>query len=174
MNSHDDLTNNTNDLLSLRLPKLRVERRAMLWWAMRSAIIGGLILGAVVTGYVLYEPAQVWLVVPLIVIGLTLIVKVLVEPVWRYSVHRWEIGQFASYATSGWLVREWRVSPMSRIQTVDAVRGPLEQLLGLATLRITTASSYGAVKIVGLDYTVAQEAASRLAVVAEVAEGDAT
>lgn len=71
-------------------------------------------------------------------------------------------------------MREWRVAPTSRIQTVDAVRGPIEQLLGLSTLRVTTASSSGAISIVGLDRAVAQDAAARLAVIAEISEGDAT
>lgn len=46
--------------------------------------------------------------------------------------------------------------------------------MGLSTLRVTTASSYGAVRIVGLDRAVAQEVATRLARIADVAEGDAT
>ncbi|MGO2847203.1 MAG: PH domain-containing protein, partial [Microbacterium gubbeenense] len=77
-------------------------------------------------------------------------------------------------ARHGWLVVEQRVAPTTRIQTVDAVRGPLEQIFGLSTLRVTTASSYGAIAIRGLDRHTAEEAAARLAAVAELAEGDAT
>jgi membrane protein YdbS with pleckstrin-like domain len=71
-------------------------------------------------------------------------------------------------------VREWRVAPLSRVQTVDAVRGPIEQALGLATLRVTTASSSGAISIVGLDKDVAAELAERLTLVVERVPGDAT
>jgi membrane protein YdbS with pleckstrin-like domain len=89
-------------------------------------------------------------------------------------VHRWETTDLAVYGLSGWLVREWRVAPLSRVQTVDAVRGPLEQALGLATLRVTTASSSGAVQIRGLDHRLAAEIAERLTVVTERTPGDAT
>lgn len=141
---------------------------------LRGAIAAGAPLAALVVAASLWEPARAWLVAPIVLAAALLIAKVVVEPWWRYRVHRWEITDRATYASSGWLVVEWRVAPTSRIQTVDAVRGPLEQLLGLATLRVTTASSYGAINIRGLDRRTAEEAAERLAIVAELTEGDGT
>lgn len=158
----------------IRVPRLRIDRRAILWWILRALIAWGMLLTALIVAAVLWEPARVWLAAPIVAVGVILLAKFLVEPWWRYAVHRWEITEHATYASNGWLVREWRVAPSSRIQTVDAVRGPLEQLLGLSTLRVTTASSYGAIKINGLDRETAAEAASRLAVVAELSDGDAT
>lgn len=160
--------------LSVRLPRLRIERRAVVWWMLRALLLWGAMLTALVVAAALWEPARVWLVAPMVVVGAILVIRLGVEPWWRHHVHRWEITERATYAATGWLVREWRIAPTSRIQTVDAVRGPLEQLLGLSTLRVTTASSYGAVNISGLDRQVAQEAATRLAMVAELTEGDAT
>lgn len=175
MHDHvQELTSEPGPEAQIRLPKLRVERRAIAWWMLRALIAWGILLAALIVAAAIWEPARVWLVAPIAAVGLILLAKLLVEPWWRYAVHRWEITEHASYAVTGWLVREWRVAPSSRIQTVDAVRGPLEQLLGLSTLRVTTASSYGAIKIGGLDHTAAAEAATRLAVVAELSEGDAT
>ncbi|RFU84586.1 hypothetical protein DY218_21845 [Streptomyces triticagri] len=162
------------DGVRVRLPRLRVERRAMLWWVLRALLQWGLLLAALVVARSLWEPARVWLLAPAIAVAAIVAVKLAVEPWWRYHVHRWEITEQATYAASGWLVREWRVAPTSRIQTVDAVRGPLEQLLGLSTLRVTTASSSGAITVQGLDRRIAEEAATRLAAVAELVEGDAT
>lgn len=158
----------------VRLPRLRVERRAVLWWMLRALLQWGLLLAALVVAWALWEPARVWILVPAIGVAAILAVKLAVEPWWRYRVHRWEFTEQATYAASGWLVREWRVAPTSRIQTVDAVRGPLEQFLGLSTLRVTTASSSGAIAVQGLDRRTAEEAATRLAAVAELVEGDAT
>lgn len=160
--------------VDIRVPKLRVERRAIAWWMLRALVLWGLLLGALITAAVLWEPVRVWLIAPIVLVAAVFLAKIVVEPWWRYAVHRWEIGELATYASNGWLVREWRVAPTSRIQTVDAVRGPIEQLLGLSTLRVTTASSSGAISIVGLDRAVAQDAAARLAVIAEISEGDAT
>ncbi len=78
-------------------------------------------------------------------------VFVVVVPLWRYRVHRWEIGPQAVYTRSGWLVQERRIAPISRVQTVDTYRGPLDRLFGLANVTVTTASSAGAVRIVALD-----------------------
>lgn len=158
----------------VRLPRLRIERRAIAWWMLRALTRWGVLLAILGVAAAIWEPARVWLIAPIIAAGVILLAKLLVEPWWRYAVHRWEITEHATYASRGWLVREWRVAPSSRIQTVDAVRGPLEQMLGLSTLRVTTASSYGAINITGLDRETAQEAATRLAVVAELSEGDAT
>lgn len=160
--------------ISLRNPHHRIEKRAVAWWMMRSALLWGVMVAALLFAFVTWEPARAWLVAPLAVVSVILVAKVAIEPLWRYRVHRWEVTEHATYAVTGWLVREWRVAPTSRIQTVDAVRGPIEQLLGLSTLRVTTASANGAVKVSGLDRKIAEETVTRLAMVAEVTEGDAT
>ncbi|EUA22778.1 bacterial PH domain protein [Mycobacterium xenopi 3993] len=72
-----------------------------------------------------------------------LVVSAVVVPWWRYRVHRWEISPQAVYTRSGWLVQERRIAPISRVQTVDTYRGPLERLFGLANVTVTTASSAG-------------------------------
>lgn len=160
--------------MRMRPPALRVERRAIAWWMLRNIIATGIPLAALTISSIIWEPARVWLIAPMIAFAVILVAKVALEPWWRYRVHRWEITERATYASMGWIVVEWRVAPTTRIQTVDAVRGPLEQLFGLSTLRVTTASSYGAISIRGLDRRTAEEAATRLAVVAELSEGDAT
>lgn len=164
----------TGTPVTVRQPCHRVERRAVWWWTLRAVTRWGTLLVALVVAAALWEAARVWLLTPIVVVGLLLLAKVCVEPWWRYAVHRWEVGQHATYAVQGWVVREWRVAPTSRIQTVDAVRGPLEQLMGLSTLRVTTASSSGAINIRGLDQHTAAETATRLAAAAELTDGDAT
>lgn len=160
--------------LRVRPPSDRIHRRAIAWWLLSAALLWLPIVAALITAAVLWPTALPWLIGPIVAASAFLLAKLAVEPWARYRVHRWEITEHATYAASGWLVREWRVAPSSRIQTVDAVRGPLEQLLGLATLRVTTASSLGAVTIPGLDRATAELAAARLARVAELTQGDAT
>ncbi|NED96343.1 PH domain-containing protein [Phytoactinopolyspora alkaliphila] len=160
--------------IDLRPPHHRIERRAILWWTLQSLALWVPVLAVMTAGYVLWEAARPWLAVALIVAGVLAVISTVVEPWWRYAVHRWEATDEAVYGSSGWLVREWRVAPISRVQTVDAVRGPIEQMLGLSTLRVTTASSKGAIDIVGLDRDVAAEAAERLTTIAQMTPGDAT
>jgi uncharacterized protein len=93
---------------------------------------------------------------------------------WRYRVHRWETTDDAVYTRTGWLWQEWRVAPMSRIQTVDTERGPLEQLFGLSSITVTTASAAGPLKIVGLDHELAAELVRRLTAATQANPGDAT
>lgn len=99
---------------------------------------------------------------------------VLVMPRWRYRVHRWESTPEAVYTLSGWLTQEWRVAPVSRIQTIDTQRGPLQQLLRLATVTITTASAAGPLRIEGLDAHDAAELARTLTETTHSSPGDAT
>ncbi len=101
-------------------------------------------------------------------------VSIAVVPWWRYRVHRWEVTDQAVYTRVGWLTQESRVAPISRIQTVDTERGPLERLLGLATVTVTTASSAGAVEISGLEQPVAEQTVTRLTEIAALHRGDAT
>lgn len=101
-------------------------------------------------------------------------VAVGVVPWWRYRVHRWEISPQAVYARTGWLVQERRIAPISRVQTVDTHRGPLDRLFGLANVTVTTASSAGAVRIVALDSAVADQVVARLTDIAAIGAEDAT
>jgi membrane protein YdbS with pleckstrin-like domain len=73
-----------------------------------------------------------------------------VMPQWRYRVHRWEATGTAVYTQAGWLRQERRIAPISRVQTVDSERGPIEQLFKLANVTVTTASAAGPIKIEGL------------------------
>ncbi len=68
---------------------------------------------------------------------------ILMVPAWRYRVHRWEISDTAVYTRTGWFTQERRIAPISRVQTVDTERGPIDRMLGLATVTVTTASSAG-------------------------------
>jgi len=102
------------------------------------------------------------------------VVFVAVVPVWRYRVHRWDIGPTAVYTRTGWLVQERRIAPISRVQTVDTYRGPLDRMFGLANVTVTTASSAGAVRIVALDSDVADRVVARLTDIAAIGGEDAT
>ncbi len=102
------------------------------------------------------------------------VVFVAVVPLWRYRVHRWDIGPKAVYTRTGWLVQERRIAPISRVQTVDTYRGPLDRLFGLANVTVTTASSAGAVRIVALDADVADRVVAQLTDIAAIGAEDAT
>ncbi|MGO1591931.1 MAG: PH domain-containing protein [Ancrocorticia sp.] len=160
--------------LSLRPPAHPVERRAIAWWMLQSLVVSVPLLVAAIVAYVLWEAARPWLIVAIAVAAVFAAIGLVVEPLWRYRVHRWETTPEAVYARSGWLVREWRAAPLARIQTVDALRGPIEQVLGLSTLRVTTASSYGSIDIGGLDWRTAARVAEELTEATQQTSGDAT
>ena len=149
-------------------------RKAPLVWALGAAIpwlalaVGQAVWFAVDGG----KPWVHGLVAALTVVGI--VVFVLVVPVWRYRVHRWDIDPQAVYTRTGWLVQERRIAPISRVQTVDTHRGPLDRIFGLANVTVTTASSAGAVRIVALDSDVADGVVARLTDIAAIGAEDAT
>ena len=121
------------------------------------------------------DPRMPWLhVLAAAITVLGVVVFVIVVPLWRYRVHRWDIGPQAVYTRSGWLVQERRIAPISRVQTVDTYRGPLDRLFGLANVTVTTASSAGAVRIVALDSEVADRIVAQLTDIAAIGDQDAT
>ncbi|HIY86945.1 MAG TPA: PH domain-containing protein [Candidatus Yaniella excrementavium] len=160
--------------IRLQPPEHRIERRAIGWWALQAALCSVPLLAATIIAHVLWGGQHGWFIVAIVAAVVLLVATVFVEPLWRYRVHRWQTTNTAVYARSGWLVKEWRASPLSRVQTVDALQGPLEQLLGLSTLRVTTASSYGAIDIGGLDKHTAARVADELTALTESTPGDAT
>ena len=162
------------DQVRLRPPTNRVDPRAVRYWMTGEAITNGVI--ALVLGILawLIPPARPWL---LLALGIALAIGIpymIIMPIWRYRVHRWEVTEDAVYTLSGWLWQEWRIAPMSRIQTVDTQRGPLEQAFRLSSVTVTTASAAGPLKIRGLDHQVAADLADKLTEVTQAHPGDAT
>jgi membrane protein YdbS with pleckstrin-like domain len=97
-----------------------------------------------------------------------------VRPWFRFRVHRWEVTSDAVYTLTGWLTRTWTLVPISRIQTVDVSRNLLQQLFGLSTVAVLTASSQGTVRVWHLEADVAQRVADDLAHRAEQVRDIAT
>ncbi|GAB3482892.1 hypothetical protein GCM10027440_23910 [Nocardiopsis coralliicola] len=168
------------DDVRLRPPRHRVERRAMAHWAAVSAAIAvpaaalpaG--LAAAAEGFGILPAAAPWLWLAAAAIGAAGLLTTAVMPLWRFRVHRWEATGGAVYTATGWLWQEWRIAPLSRIQTVDTDRGPLQRLFGLATLTVTTASAAGPLRVSGLDARHAADLAHRLSDSAGAVPGDAT
>jgi membrane protein YdbS with pleckstrin-like domain len=163
----------------LRVPRHRVDPHAVWLWVGEGALSTAFLVAATVAARVLTPddlPGWLrtlldlapWLVIPL---GVVLVV---VEPLWRYRVHRWEVTGNAVYTLEGWLTRTWRIVPIARIQTVDTTRGPVQQLLGLATVTVRTASHAGSTDVQHLDATTADAVAHDLALRANVVRDEVT
>jgi uncharacterized protein len=158
----------------LRPPRNQVERRAVGYWLTNELLSVFVPAVVLVVLAVLIQPARPWLLAAMGVVLLIGLPYGLISPFYRYRVHRWEVTEEAVYTRTGWLWQEWRIAPMSRIQTVDTERGPLEQLYRLASVTVTTASAAGAVKIRGLDHELAADLVARLTETAQANRGDAT
>jgi membrane protein YdbS with pleckstrin-like domain len=157
----------------LREPRERVSPRARLMWGLAAAIEGLVLLAALVV----VGPMTGWIGIPWwgVVLGAVAVAGyVVVVPLWRYSVHRWEVTDSAVYTQTGWWARERRIAPMSRIQTVDHAEGAISRLFGLATVTVTTASAAGALEIAGLERDRALALVDELTLKADTIPGDAT
>jgi membrane protein YdbS with pleckstrin-like domain len=166
-----------NQVSGLAEPANRPSRKAPLVWAIGAAIpwlalaIGQAVWFSFDTG----DSRLMWLhaaAAAVTVVGA--VVFVVVVPLWRYRVHRWDVDARAVYTRTGWLVQERRIAPISRVQTVDTQQGPLDRIFGLANVTVTTASSAGAVRIVALDSDVADGVVARLTDIAAIGAEDAT
>lgn len=159
--------------LRLRPPRHFVDPRAITWWRLQSLIFWGVVVIVGAAALLLFfQP--LWLILleaAAVVAGL---VDVLVVPRLRYDRHRFETTDQAVYVRNGVFVQDWRVAPLSRVQTVDTKRGPLQQWLGLSTVTVTTASTAGALQIHGLDKEVAAQLVEQLSAATESTPGDAT
>ena len=159
--------------LRLRPPENQVDPRAVLWWALQAAVFWlALLVGGGVA--LALTGAPLWLVLVEIGVAVVAVVDLVVEPRLQYRAHRWEVTDQAVYVQSGVLTRQWRIAPLSRVQTVDSERGPLQQWLKLATVIVTTASASGALKIRGLGQEEAASLVDRLTAITEATPGDAT
>lgn len=160
--------------MQLRDPAHLVSPRAVAYWTVRVVPIWVVVLAG--------ELFWLWSTryqfgLRLAALALTVLLAaahLIVMPRWRYRVHRWEVTATAVYTQSGWLSQERRIAPLSRVQTVDTQRGPLEQLFRLANVTVTTASAAGPLSINGLDLATAESLVAELTEVTSHSEGDAT
>jgi membrane protein YdbS with pleckstrin-like domain len=158
----------------LRPPRHRVSRRAIWFWATRAAF-GWLVIAAIQVSWLLLAGDRAgWRTVALLATAVLAVAHLLVMPQWRYRVHRWEATPEAMYTQSGWFNQERRIAPISRIQTVDSERGPLEQVFGLANVTVTTASAAGPLRVHGLDRDTAERLVEDLTSRTQASPGDAT
>ena len=141
-------------------------------------------IGAAIPWLILAVGQVVWFAIdrrPLWLHGLAaaatvlgIVVFVVIVPLWRYRVHRWDIEPEGGVHPNGLACAGAPDRADLRVQTVDTERGPLDQLFGLANVTVTTASSAGAVRIVALDSDVADRVVARLTDIASLGAEDAT
>jgi membrane protein YdbS with pleckstrin-like domain len=163
----------------VREPAWSLSRSAIGLWV-TEGVVGSLLLGLGVAAFLLFVPATPGTPLPvlrwLVPIGAVLyaIAVIGVRPWIRYRVHRWEVTDDAAYTVTGWLTRTWTLVPIARIQTVDVTRGVFQQLFGLASVAVLTASSQGTVRVPHLEADVARRVADDLAHRAEQVRDQAT
>jgi membrane protein YdbS with pleckstrin-like domain len=167
----------------LRPPEHRVSPRAIAHWAIEALLLWGLAFG-LAWGVAAWFEGSGWTALPRwletgigllpVLTAVAGLLMVLVAPVWRFRVHRWEVSADVVYTRTGWFSREWLLVPVSRIQTVDTKQGWIERLLGLATIEVNTASHTGSSEVSGLPVDVATRLAEELAHRAHDLRDDAT
>jgi membrane protein YdbS with pleckstrin-like domain len=159
--------------LVLREPSEQVSPRAVGYWRLSAVplVVLALVVGTAAVVATGARPWS-WLVAALLVVGAGAVLVVM--PGLRYRVHRWEVTHEAVYTRSGWLRRDVRIVPLSRVQTISTSQTAVMRAFGLATLLVTTASSAGAVRVEGLDAELAREVVSELTRDTAATEGDAT
>jgi uncharacterized protein len=163
----------------VREPVWSLSRKAIALWVAQGAV-GTLCYGLVVTAFWLLVPLDAGAAVaPARWAGAAFVLAyavltLAVRPRLRFRVHRWEVTGEAIYTLTGWLTRTWTLVPISRVQTVDVTRGLLQQLFGLATVAVLTASSQGTVRVPHLDLDVARHVADHVARRAEKIRDEAT
>ena len=163
----------------VREPAWQLSRSAIGLWV-TEGVIGSVFLGIGTALFLLLVPSGIGGPVPVlrwalpVVVLLYAVMSIGIRPRVRFRVHRWEVTGDAVYTLTGWLTRTWTLVPISRIQTVDVTRGLLQQLFGLSTVAVLTASSQGTVRIWHLEADVAQRVADDLAHRAEQVRDQAT
>lgn len=137
-----------------------------------GAILSALFVGsvvAVVDWYLL--DVGIWLAV---VVGVFVAALSVLFVFLRYRVWRFEIQADSLYLKRGVVTRIETAVPYVRVQHVDTQRGPVERLVGLASVVVYTAGSRGAdVTIPGLRTERADEIQDQLRKLAIESEEDA-
>lgn len=157
----------------LREPSEQVSPRAVGYWRLAALPLPVLALAGGAAAVFSFDRAWwAWTGAVALVVAASVVVAVM--PGLRYRVHRWEVTHEAVYTRSGWLRRDVRIVPLSRVQTISTSQTAVMRAFGLASLLVTTASSAGAVRVEGLDADLARDVVADLTRDTAATEGDAT
>jgi membrane protein YdbS with pleckstrin-like domain len=163
----------------VREPAWSLPRTAIGLWV-TEGLISAALAGIGVGAFLLFVPADVGGPIPAlrwllpVLLAVDAVVAIGIRPWFKHRIYRWEITADAAFTRTGWLSQTWTLVPISRIQTVDVTRGVLQQLFGLSTVAVLTASSQGTVRIWHLESDIAQRVATDLAHRAEQVRDQAT
>lgn len=116
----------------------------------------GAIAGTLLLDRLVWLPATAALAVFILAVGW--------YPGARYRRWRWRLTDLALELRYGVLVRRYEAVPYFRIQQIDVTQGPVDRLVGLATLVVTTASASGSASLPGIDATEAPQVRQELLV----------
>ena len=158
----------------LRAPAHQVSSRAVAFWTV-SALIGDvlLVVGALLA-WLLIPGAPGWVGLGVLLVAVLAAAHVALMPRIRFRVHRWEVTDTTVHTREGWIGRQSRIAPISRVQTVDSRQGALMRVFGLASITVTTASAAGPITVDCLDADTAREVVARLTAITAATEDDAT
>jgi uncharacterized protein len=147
-----------------------LDRRVVPVWRLLALLSALPPLGVVTAAGFLWGGRGGW---PLLAVAVT-VVGALVGwlPRARYRRWRWRLGELALELRHGVLVHQQEAVPYFRIQQIDVTQGPLDRLLGLATLQVTTASASGSVGLPGIAATDAPRVRAELVSRAAAAVAD--
>jgi hypothetical protein len=158
----------------LRAPSHQVSTRAIPFWTVSALIGDAVVVLAAAIAYVVVPDVPGWVGLLVLLLAVLAAVHVLVMPRIRFRVHRWEVTDTAVHTREGWIGRETRIAPISRVQTVDSRQGALMRLFGLASITVTTASAAGPITVACLDQHVARDVVAQLTAITAATEDDAT
>jgi uncharacterized protein len=136
-----------------------------------SAALGWLLPGfvAVVLGFVL-AGGWGWLI--LAAVAALVVFAIVFYPGLRYRRWRWQLTELAIELRYGVLVRIQETVPYFRIQQIDITAGPVDRLLGLASLQVTSASASGSATLPGIAADQAPQVRAELLARAAAAVGE--
>ena len=130
-----------------------LDPRIVLLW--RIGLLPSFVLPLTVLGGLTIQllPVPAWSVA----LPLAVLLGLAIGPLQRLRWRRWSwrMTDASVELRFGVLTRRHVTVPHFRVQQIDVLEGPLERLLGLATLTVTTASAAGSASLPGLPASIA-------------------
>lgn len=126
----------------------RLASAALTAWRISAALMAGppLAVGAIVAVVLLDRWA--WVTVAAAILAFVVVVGWLQSL--RHARWRWQLTDQTLNLRHGVLTHVQESVPYFRIQQIDLAQGPVDRLLGLSTMQVTTASASGSVTIPGI------------------------
>lgn len=117
----------------------KLSKNALICMYIASGILDVIVAAIVVVVWRLFFAKEMWAMIVAIVVLAFCVFELLINPYIRYNRYKYYIDDECIDIVEGLIYIERNIVPIERLHKIAVIRGPIDRMLGLGKVQVTTA-----------------------------------